>query len=193
MLSKDVEGEFTYHNAGPPRGTIHVRLSICSSELTEIESLHDLSRVQIDATHRKALEAGILHALADEADLVGVSVTLLELNVSGGAVNPRMLWDAGYAAATETLSQTEVRRAEPWMRATVACPEFLVGRVSGDLARRRAKILGSESRGVVQVLHIEVPLAEMINYATALRSVTGGRGTFSMRPSRFRIVSREFA
>ena len=75
------------------------------------------------------------------------------------------------------------------MALTVAVPESSVGRVSGDLARRRAKILGSESRGTFQVLTVEAPLAEMIHYATAVRSLTGGRGTFSMRPSRFRIDS----
>ena len=193
MLTGPVESELTHRHEGPPRGSVYLRVGLTPSKQSEIEVLDHHTGLHIGPIEQSALQAGMLHALEQEADIVGVNVRILDLSLSGGAVNPRMLWDAGHAAALKALTSTTVRAAEPWMRATIASPELSVGRVSGDLARRRAKILGSESRGAVQVLHVEVPLTEMIHYATALRSLTAGRGTFSMRPSRFRIIPGESA
>ena len=72
------------------------------------------------------------------------------------------------------------------MHVSILVPNDAVGRVSGDLARRRARIVATISRETVQVLTVESPLAEMIEYATALRSLTGGMGTFTMRPAGYR-------
>ncbi len=70
---------------------------------------------------------------------------------------------------------------EPMMKAEVVVPEDYVGDVTGDLAARRATIEGIERRaGNAQAVQAKVPLAEMFGYATALRSMTQGRGVFTM-------------
>ena len=186
MITDPTQAKVSRVQKGPPRGAVEVEVALKPSETTEIDKVGWNVSASLDPPHQKALEAGVLHALTHDHDLVGLEATIVSLQVSGGAVNPRMLWDAGYGAVSEALAAIEVSQAEPWMSVTVATPEAAVGRVSGDLARRRAKILGSNSRGTIQVLHVEAPLGEMIHYATALRSLTGGRGTFSMRPCRFR-------
>ena len=56
----------------------------------------------------------------------------------------------------------------------------------GDFNRRRGKIIGIESRGHLTIVHAEVPLAEMFGYATAIRSLSKGRASYSMEPSHFR-------
>jgi elongation factor G len=67
------------------------------------------------------------------------------------------------------------------MRVEVIVPEIYTGDVAGDLSSRRAQIQGIENRGKgVQSIRALVPLAEMFGYATTLRSITQGRGTFSM-------------
>ncbi|MGB0590957.1 MAG: GTP-binding protein [Myxococcota bacterium] len=187
MIAKATTASSTCVQDGPQRGVTTVGVCLRPSDTTEIETVSWGVPMSLEIPSKRAVEAGVLHALIHTHDLVGVSVEITALAMSGGAVNPRMLWDAGHGAVLEALAQVEVSPAEPWMSVTVATPESSVGRVSGDLARRRAKILGSESRGTIQVLHVEAPLGEMIHYATALRSLTAGRGTFSMRPSRFRM------
>ena len=55
-----------------------------------------------------------------------------------------------------------------------------MGSVMGNLSSRRGKIMGSELRGAMQAIRAEVPLSEMFGYATELRSMTEGRGSFTM-------------
>ncbi len=74
---------------------------------------------------------------------------------------------------------------EPIMKVDVSCPEAQIGDVIGDLNRRRGQIIGQENvRGAV-IVHSEVPLSEMFGYSTQLRSLTSGRGTYTMEPSHF--------
>jgi elongation factor G len=77
---------------------------------------------------------------------------------------------------------------EPIMKVDVTVPEEMVGDVMGDLNRRRGKILGQEAGKGIQVIHAEVPLSEMFGYSTELRSITSGRGSYSMEPSHFERV-----
>ncbi|MEX0587525.1 MAG: elongation factor G, partial [Patescibacteria group bacterium] len=63
----------------------------------------------------------------------------------------------------------------------------------GDLSSRRAQIQGTESRGNAQVIKAIVPLAEVFGYATTLRSLTSGRGTFNIEPSHYERVPENVA
>ena len=69
---------------------------------------------------------------------------------------------------------------EPIMKAEVVVPDEYVGSVTGDLNRRRAIVVGVESKMNIQHIDIMVPLAEMFGYITNLRSLTSGRGNVSM-------------
>jgi elongation factor G len=77
---------------------------------------------------------------------------------------------------------------EPIMKVVTTAPDSHIGDVIGDLNRRRGKILGQESvKGIIDVT-AEVPLSEMFGYSTILRSMTSGRGTYTMEPSHFERV-----
>lgn len=69
---------------------------------------------------------------------------------------------------------------EPIMKVEVVIPEEYMGDIMGDVTSRRGRVEGMEARGNAQVVRAMVPLSEMFGYATALRSNTQGRGTFSM-------------
>jgi elongation factor G len=60
-----------------------------------------------------------------------------------------------------------------------------MGDILGDLSARRGKIGGMTQRGEAQVIAASVPLSEMFGYSTSLRSLTQGRGAFSMEPARY--------
>ena len=69
---------------------------------------------------------------------------------------------------------------EPIIKVDIVVPSDNMGDVMGQVTARRGNIDGMEERGNAQLLHSFVPLSEMFGYATALRSATQGRGTFTM-------------
>jgi elongation factor G len=77
---------------------------------------------------------------------------------------------------------------EPIMKVENITPEEFQGDIIGDLNRRRAKINSIEARGNLTIVNAEVPLAEMFGYATAIRSLSKGRSSYSMEPSHFEPV-----
>jgi len=74
---------------------------------------------------------------------------------------------------------------EPIMKVENITPEEYQGDICGDLSRRRGSILNIESRSGLATIHAEVPLAELFGYATAIRSLSKGRSSYSMEPSHF--------
>jgi elongation factor G len=82
---------------------------------------------------------------------------------------------------------------EPVMGVEVVVPENFMGDVIGDLSARRGRIEGMESRANAQVIKAMVPLAEMFGYVGHLRSITSGRGTYSMEFAHYEPVSASVA
>ncbi|MCL4380046.1 elongation factor G [Candidatus Dependentiae bacterium] len=77
---------------------------------------------------------------------------------------------------------------EPIMKVEVETPEEYMGDVMGDLNSRRGRILGMDSIGAMQIISAEVPLESMVGYATASRSMTKGRASYSMEFECYREV-----
>ncbi|MEX1087425.1 MAG: elongation factor G [Candidatus Paceibacterota bacterium] len=82
---------------------------------------------------------------------------------------------------------------EPMMSVEVVVPAEMMGDVNGDLSSRRGQIEEMEERGKDTVVHAKVPLAEMFGYITDLRSMTGGRGNFTMQFSHYAQVPQNVA
>ena len=100
---------------------------------------------------------------------------------------------AGSIAFKEAMRKAEPVLLEPIMEVEVETPDEYVGDVIGDLNSRRGKIMGMENKGVITVVKAYVPLAEMFGYATTLRSLTQGRGTFIMKFSHYEEVPQHVA
>jgi elongation factor G len=131
-----------------------------------------------------AVEQGVREQLASGVvagyPLVGVQVTLLEATC--GDAEPTA---ATYKAAAATAFREGARKArsvllEPIMNVTVVTPDVHLGAISGDLARRRGVVESLEESPTAKVVRARVPLAEMFSYATALRSASQGRATYTM-------------
>jgi elongation factor G len=82
---------------------------------------------------------------------------------------------------------------EPVMKVEVTTPDQYMGDVIGDLSARRGRISAMEQRGGLRIVQAEVPLAEMFGYATALRSNTQGRATYTMEFSHYEEVPASIA
>lgn len=100
---------------------------------------------------------------------------------------------AGARALKDGMLKAKPVLLEPIMKARVAVPEACMGDITGDLNHRRGRILGMDSEDGLQVITAEVPQAEMFQYASQLRSMTGGRGSFDMEFSRMDVVPSNIA
>ncbi|MGV9760531.1 elongation factor G [Streptomyces tricolor] len=135
----------------------------------------------------RAVEAGCRDALA-EGPLGGHPVTGLRVTLTDGSTHVKDSSDTAFRTAGRLGLRAALRACttallEPVAEVTVTVPEDAVGGVLGDLAARRGRVGGSETRGGRTVLTATVPLAELFGYATRLRSRTQGRGTFTTRPA----------
>jgi elongation factor G len=77
---------------------------------------------------------------------------------------------------------------EPIMEIEVTVPEENMGDIIGDLNSRRGKVLGVDAKGNHQVIRARVPMAEVLKYAPDLKSMTGGRGEFTLAFSHYEEV-----
>jgi elongation factor G len=87
---------------------------------------------------------------------------------------------AGSMAFKEAARKAGLVLLEPLMKVEVVVPETYMGEVIGDANARRGRIQSMESRPGVQVIQATMPLAELFGYATDLRSITQGRGNYTM-------------
>jgi elongation factor G len=98
---------------------------------------------------------------------------------------------AAIFALKDGLKNAKSILLEPIMKVENITPEEFQGDIMGDLNRRRAKIAGLETKGNLTTVNAEVPLAEMFGYATAIRSLSKGRSSYSMEPSHFEQVPQQ--
>jgi elongation factor G len=88
----------------------------------------------------------------------------------------------GFKAAIEAASPTLL---EPVMNLHVSVPDQHVGDVMGDLSSRRGRVGSGEAKGSSQLIEAQVPMSELLEYASALTSITGGQGEFHMEFSHY--------
>jgi elongation factor G len=100
---------------------------------------------------------------------------------------------AGRDAFVEAFKKSKPCLLEPIMGVEIEMPREFQGPVVGDLNSRRGIILGTEARDTYTVVNAEVPLASMFGYATVIRGMTKGMGTFSMEMSRYAKVPVKIA
>ena len=87
---------------------------------------------------------------------------------------------AGSIAFKKAAEQAKPTLLEPIMKVSIVVPDEFTGDIMGDLNSRRGRVLGMDTEGAKQVINANVPMAEFLRYAPDLRSMTGGRGTFTM-------------
>ena len=143
----------------------------------------------IENSAKQACETGVLAGYP----LVDVAIRLVggkfdegestEMGFRNAAVTA--LWDGAKAADPVLL--------EPVMSVEINVPAEFLGEVTGHLNSRRGRVTGMDQQGGLKVVHAVVPLVEMFGYATQLRSVTQGRGEFSMQLARYDKVPEKIA
>ncbi len=130
--------------------------------------------------------------------LAGYQLTDIKVTLLGGSAHEVDSSEIAYQIAGSMALKEAGKKAgptflEPIMSLEVVCPEEYMGGVIGDLTSRRGKILSMKERHKLQVIAAEVPLATMFGYSTDIRSVTQGRGTFTLEPKRYEMVPDNIA
>ena len=143
-----------------------------------------LSAASFPKDYIPAVEKGITEQMQNGV-LAGFPLLNLRATLYDGSYHDvdssEMAFKIAAAMATKQLAkQGEAKLLEPIMTVEVVTPEDHMGDVVGDLNRRRGLILGMGDNVSGKVISAEVPLGEMFGYATALRSATQGRATFTM-------------
>jgi elongation factor G len=138
---------------------------------------------------KKAMERGVLAGYP----VVDVKVTLYDGKYHPVDSSNIAFEIAGSLAFKDAESQADPYLLEPIYLVEVSVPKEYMGDVIGDLNARRGKILGIEAEGKMQRIKALVPLAELYKYSTTLRSITKGRGNFTMSFSHYDEVPREIS
>jgi elongation factor G len=138
----------------------------------------------------EAMESGVLAGYP----VVDVKVALIDGSYHEVDSSEMAFKIAGSMAFKDGAQKAGPILLEPVMRVETTVPDEYVGDAVGDFSSRRGQVEGMESRGGnVQVVRGLVPLAEMFGYATDLRSMTSGRGSFSMQFEKYMPVSQSIA
>jgi len=144
-----------------------------------------------------AVEKGVKEALS-KGILAGYSITDIETTLYDGSFHEVDSSEIAFKIAGAIALQEAAKRAkpvilEPIMKIQVITPLEFLGDVTGDLNAKRGRIESIVDRLNVKVIDAKVPLAEMFGYATKLRSMTQGRGTFTMEFDRYEEVPNNIA
>ena len=161
-----------------PRGTC---------ELIEFEST--IFGGSIPSKFVPAVEKGVRQS-ATSGPLAGYPVVDVKVNCYDGSYHAVDSSDlafqiAGSLAFKKGFMECRPTLLEPIMEVEVLVPDDCVGDITGDLNSRRGRVMGMEPSADMQTIRAEVPQGEMMRYSTDLKSMTGGRGFFTARTSRY--------
>jgi elongation factor G len=149
------------------------------------EFVNRTSEATFPQTYVSAVESGVRESL-DSGVLAGYTLVDLRATLVGGTYDEEESTEMAFKVAAAMALRNGAERAapvllEPIMNVESVAPEEFSGAIIGDLSARGGQIEGLQPRGVgVQAVRAMVPLAEMFGYATDLRSMSQGRGTFTM-------------
>jgi elongation factor G len=151
----------------------------------------------IPKTYIPAVEKGIIEASA-RGVLAGFPCVDFRATLDDGSFHAvdssEMAFKiAGSLAYRKAAQDAKPVLLEPIMKMQVTTPDEFMGDIMGDLNGRRGRVLGMDTEGKYQVINAEVPMAEVLTYAPDLRSMTGGRGIFSMEFLRYDEVPAQLA
>jgi elongation factor G len=137
---------------------------------------------------KKGIEEAVLNGVLGGYPVVDVEVDIVYGSYHDVDSNELAFKLAAIFAMKDGFKQSKPILLEPIMKVENITPEDYQGDICGDLSRRRGSINSIETRGNLTIIHADVPLAELFGYATAIRSLSKGRSSYSMEPSHFEPV-----
>ncbi len=144
-----------------------------------------------------AVEKGVLEAMSKGViagyPIVDIKVTLYDGSYHDVDSSDMAFKIAGSGAFKKAAVEADPVLLEPIMDVDVIVPDEVMGDITGNLSSRRGKIAGMDVQGKSQVVKAKVPLSEIFKYASELKSMTGGRSSYTMRFSHYEEVPHKIA
>ncbi|MFN2748176.1 MULTISPECIES: elongation factor G [Bacillus] len=195
--SAQVEGKFVRQSGG--RGQFgHVWIEFSPNEEGKgFEFENAIVGGVVPREYIPAVQAGLEDALQNGV-IAGYPVIDIKAKLYDGSYhdvdsNEMAFKIAASMALKNAASKCSPVLLEPIAKVEVVIPEEYMGDIMGDITSRRGRVEGMEGRGNAQVVRAMVPLSEMFGYATALRSNTQGRGTFTMHFDHYEEVPKSIS
>lgn len=192
LEAAESEGRFIKQTGG--RGQYgHVVLRVEPAERgSGVLIENEVKEGRIPREYMSAVSQGIRDC-ATSGPLGGYPMVDVKITILDGSYHEVDSSDFAFQTAASIGLRDAVRKAaaailEPIMRLEVVAPEEYVGDIIADINARRGKVKSLETKLRTQVVKAEVPLAEMFDYSTAVRSLTKGRASYSMEPHHFEVV-----
>jgi elongation factor G len=143
----------------------------------------------VESGSRDALGSGVLAGYP----LVGVKVTLIDGSFHSVDSSGLAFEQAAAIAVEKAVKKAEPVLLEPVMRLQVVVPQANFGIVQGNLLAKRGLITNCHVHGNMQVIDAKAPLVELFGYSSDIRSITAGRGTFTMEPLSYEKIPEQIA
>ncbi|MBU2635036.1 elongation factor G [Patescibacteria group bacterium] len=198
-IKQEAEAEGKYIKQSGGRGQYgHVWLRLKPKERGEgFEFINKIKGGVIPQEFIPAVEKGVKEAM-DKGILAGYPAVDFEVTLYDGSFHDVDSSENAFKIAASIALKEAARRAspillEPIMKLEVIVPSEFFGDSIGDLSARRGRIEETKDRLNLKVIDAKIPLAEMFGYATALRSLTEGRGTFTMEFDHYEEVPKNIA
>ena len=176
-------------------GEVHLTVSPIEGE--DFEFSNDVVGGSISNNYMASIEKGI-RSVMKEGVVAGYPVHNVKVSVYDGKEHPVDSKPIAFEIAGREAFKLAFKGAgavlfEPIMRAEIIVPEANMGDVLGDMNSRRARVQGMDTQKGRSTVTANVPLAEMLRYTTILRSMTGGRGYFTMAFDHYEMVPQHLA
>ena len=190
--SADGEGKFIRQSGG--RGQYgHACVKVEPNEKGKgVEVLNEIVGGVIPREYVPAVEDGIREAIKSGVyagyQVIDIKVSIVDGSFHEVDSNELAFKMAGIFALKDAFSDAGPILLEPIMKVEVTTPDEYQGDILGDINRRRGIIQGVDAKAGQTIVTAQVPLAEMFGYATAIRSLSKGRASYSMEPQNFEQV-----
>merc|ERR1712157_609788 len=161
-------------------------------EGTDFEFISEIKGGNVPKEYIPGVQKGIESVLGSGVvagfPVLGMKATLVDGGYHDVDSSVMAFEIAGRAATREGLRKAKARLMEPMMQVDVSTPEEYMGDVLGDVNSRRGQVGDLGERGNVKTISAQVPLANMFQYVSTLRSMTKGRANYSMKLSSYELV-----
>jgi len=176
-------------------GEVHLRIEPLPE--ADFEFTDELVGMNLSRSYLAPIEKGIANTMV-QGVVAGYPMSNVKVIVYDGKEHPVDSKPVAFEIAGREAFKLAVHDAspvlfEPIMNARIVVPEANMGDVMSDLNTRRGRVQGTESERGNTVVMAHVPLAEMLRYTTNLRSITGGRGYFTMEFDHYEVVPQHLA
>ncbi|MEL7435228.1 MAG: EF-Tu/IF-2/RF-3 family GTPase, partial [Chloroflexota bacterium] len=192
-VTSEAEAEYTHRKQSGGAGQYgRVNLRVMPTDEGDFVYETDIFGGAISQQFLPSIEKGI-HQVLEEGIIAGYPVVNVKAVVFDGkehAVDSKDIafQIAGREAFRQAFNAAKPSLLEPIMNVRVTVPDAMMGDIMGDLTSRRGRVQGMDNVASKSVINAQVPLAEMLRYGNDLRSMTGGRGIYTMTFSHYENV-----